>query len=80
MQEFDVWFRSEEGDLPKESAINEWQGYLETASTMFGKRLNVAGEMAEAMREAGFENVTDDIIKVMFRGLLCYATQVSLIT
>ncbi|KAH8789719.1 S-adenosyl-L-methionine-dependent methyltransferase, partial [Hyaloscypha finlandica] len=64
MQEFDVWFRSEEGELPADSKIAEWQSYLDQASLMFGKRLNVANEFKEKMIEVGFEDVRDDIIKV----------------
>lgn len=64
MQEFDVWFHSEAGPLPADSCIVEWQQYLETASQSFGKRLNVAGSMAAWMREVGFADVTDEIIKV----------------
>lgn len=70
MQEFDVWFRSEEGGLPADSKIAEWQSYLDQASLMFGKRLNVANEFKEKMIEVGFEDVRDDIIKVrLFCGL-----------
>lgn len=66
MQEFDVWFRSEEGELPADSKITEWQQYLDQASLMFGKRLNVANEFKEKMIEVGFEDVVDEIIKVRF--------------
>jgi Methyltransferase domain len=66
MQEFDVWFRSEEGELPKDSKIAEWQQYLDEASLLFGKRLNVASEFREKMIGVGFEDVRDDIIKVCF--------------
>lgn len=59
-----MWFQSEEGELPKDSAIAQWQQYLETASSMFGKRLNAAGGMAEAMRGVGFVDVRDEVIKV----------------
>ncbi|KAH7333389.1 methyltransferase [Rhexocercosporidium sp. MPI-PUGE-AT-0058] len=64
MQEFAVWFQSEEGDLPADSAIAQWQGYMDTASTLFGKKLNAAGGMAEAMRGVGFGGVVDDVLKV----------------
>jgi hypothetical protein len=64
MQEFDVWFRSEEGELPVDSKIAEWQSYLDQASLIFGKRLNVANEFKEKMIDVGFEDVRDDIIKV----------------
>jgi N-acyl-L-homoserine lactone synthetase len=66
MQEFDVWFRSEEGVLPEDSKIAEWQRYLDQASLMFGKRLNVANEFKEKMINVGFEDVRDDIVKVCF--------------
>ncbi len=66
MQEFDVWFRSEEGDLPADSKIAEWQNYLDQASLMFGKRLNVANEFKEKIIAVGFEDVRDDIIKVRY--------------
>lgn len=64
MQEFDVWFQSEEGQLPADSAIMEWQKYLDEASGMFGKKLNVAREMAGWMSEVGFEDVTEHVVKV----------------
>ena len=61
-----MWFQSEEGQLPADSAIMEWQNYLDEASIMFGKKLNVAREMAPWMSEAGFEDVKEDVIKVRF--------------
>lgn len=64
MQEFEVWFYSETGSLPAGSCIAEWQEHLDTASQMFGKRLNVARNLDTFMRDAGLEDVTDDIIKV----------------
>lgn len=64
MQEFDVWFQSEEGELPADSAIMEWQKYLDEASGMFGKKLNVARDMAGWMSEVGFEDVREDVVKV----------------
>lgn len=64
MQEFDVWFQSEEGELPADSAIMEWQKYIDEASRMFGKKLNVAAEMAAWMREVGFDDVREEVIKV----------------
>jgi hypothetical protein len=46
IQEFDIWFQSEEGELPVDSTIIEWQKYLDEASRMFRKKLNVASEIA----------------------------------
>jgi hypothetical protein len=66
MQEFDVWFQSEEGELPADSAIMEWQKYIDEASRLFGKKLNVAAEMAAWMREVGLDDVREEVIKVRF--------------
>jgi hypothetical protein len=66
MQEFDVWFSSEEGELPETSMISEWQRHLDEASCLFGKRLNVAGELRQRMVDSGFTEVKDDVLKVCF--------------
>lgn len=52
--------------MPADSKVTEWQQYLDQASLMFGKRLNVANEFKEKMIEVGFEDVVDEIIKVRF--------------
>lgn len=64
MQEFEVRWHSEGGPLPEGSNIAKWQDHIDTASELFGKKLNVANRMAVWMREAGFEDVTDEVIKV----------------
>jgi SAM-dependent methyltransferase len=64
IQEFEVWFRSQDGDLPEDSPIKQWQRLLNEASSQFGKRLNIAEDLKEKLANAGFEDVRDNICKV----------------
>jgi hypothetical protein len=65
LQEYETWIRSDDDEGLKNCAyIPEWQSKVDEASTMFGKRMNVAAEQKEKMIAAGFEGVTDVVQKV----------------
>lgn len=63
-QEFAVWFHSQDGPLPEDSALNIWQHHLEHCSQLFGKRLNIAEDLEEPFKNAGFVDVKHDVHKV----------------
>jgi trans-aconitate methyltransferase len=67
MQEYDTWIRSDDGGLDNAPNINEWQQKVDKASTMFGKRMNVASEQKAKIIAAGFEDVTEIVHKVLIR-------------
>lgn len=64
MQECETWIRSDDNEnLSNCPCIVEWQSKVDEASTMFGKRMNVAGEQKDKLIAAGFEGVTDAVQK-----------------
>lgn len=68
MQEYETWIRSDDDeDLKNCPLIVEWQGRVDEASKMFGKRMNVASEQKDKIIAAGFENVVDEVQKVSQR-------------
>jgi len=65
IQEFDVQYYSQKPDaLPRDSAILQWQTLLHEASGMIGKRLHCSPELGRTLEEAGFEDVTSQVIMV----------------
>lgn len=63
-QEFEAWLFSEDESIENAQATMQWQQYLDEASTKFGKRLNVATEIAGFVSDAGFTNVEEKLFKV----------------
>jgi predicted methyltransferase len=65
IQEFDVWFHSQNpGGLPQDSAIVQWQTLIDQASVQVGKKLNCGAELGAHLESAGFENMQSQVIKV----------------
>lgn len=65
MQEYETWIRSgDDENLNRRPCIVEWRSKVDEANTMFGKRMNVAGEQKEKIIAAGFEDVTEVVQKV----------------
>ena len=65
MWEYETWIRSDDDEnLSRCPRIVEWQSKVGEAGTMFGKRMNVAGEKKEKTVAAGFEDVTEVVQKV----------------
>jgi len=65
IQEFDGWFHSQNvGGLPPDSAILQWQGLLNQASTQVGKKLNCSSELGGYLEEVGFKNIQTQVIKL----------------
>jgi SAM-dependent methyltransferase len=62
MQEHDAWISTIDAELPPWTA--DWNVTLNQASAVFGKYLNVANEHVGWMREAGFVDVQDHILKI----------------
>jgi hypothetical protein len=58
-------FRAKREKYPRIPHI-KWQKYLDEARRMFGKKLNVASEMAAWMGEVGFDDAREETIKVRF--------------
>lgn len=64
LQEYETWVRSDDGTHEQATMLLDWQQKLDQGSRQFGKRMNVASDVAEWMQDAGFVNVTDDVYKV----------------
>jgi cyclopropane fatty-acyl-phospholipid synthase-like methyltransferase len=71
MQEYETWVRSDDGTLENAKFIIEWQEKIDEASKAFGKQMNVASLQKGYMKEAGFEDVTEIIHKVLLSSM-CY--------
>lgn len=65
MQEYEAWISSDDDPLlTKAPHTKQWQELIDEASTKFGKRMNVASQQKSWIEAAGFEDVTDDVVKV----------------
>ncbi|KAL1963763.1 hypothetical protein VTN77DRAFT_7829 [Rasamsonia byssochlamydoides] len=64
LQEFKVWVHSQHGELPEDSHIQRWQRALVDGTASFGKPLNVAGQLADKLKAAGYVDVQEDVLKV----------------
>lgn len=65
MQEFEVWVKSDDDTLKKAPNLIQLQTLVDEASTKLGKQMNVATEQKQKLIDAGFEDVTDDVYKVL---------------
>lgn len=65
MQEYETWIRSDDDpDYKNAPNISTWQTKVDEASMKFGKRLRIAGQVKQMMIDAGFEDVTEKILRV----------------
>ncbi|KAH6839588.1 S-adenosyl-L-methionine-dependent methyltransferase [Chaetomium sp. MPI-CAGE-AT-0009] len=64
MQEYDAWIFSDDDSFERAPWTKEWVEGLDRASTMFGKTINVARKHKQWMIDAGFEDVTEKIIRI----------------
>jgi hypothetical protein len=61
--EFEVWVHCQ-NDIEPPKMINQWQFGLADAGERIGRTFVVATHLKRWMEEAGFEGVTENIIKV----------------
>lgn len=64
MQEYDAWIFSDDDSFERAVWTKEWVEKLDGASKMFGKQINVAKKHKQWMIDAGFEDVTEKMIRV----------------
>jgi hypothetical protein len=70
MQEYEAWVRSDDDpELLNAPAVAQWQQLVDEASIKFGKRINIAESVEQRFKDAGFEDVRDDLYKAC--PLLC---------
>lgn len=62
-QEISAWFYSDEPGF-EASNIQYWQEQIDEATTKMGKRFNIAHEQKQRMLDAGFINVTQEVVEV----------------
>jgi hypothetical protein len=58
------WARSDDGSFPPDCSYAELQRRLEEASTMFGKKIDIAAEHKEMVKQVGFVDVEEVVTKV----------------
>lgn len=77
MQDHECWINSDDGGMDRAPACSEWIREVDRASEMFGKRLNIAHLHRQWMLDAGFEQVSEIVKKVIChhgphqKGLTC---------
>lgn len=64
LQEFRVWFHSQDGELPEDSNIQIWQRALLDGTVSFGKPINIIEKLAAKVKDAGFVRVQEDVLKI----------------
>jgi len=60
----EAWALTDDDSLPDTSPYVEFQKRLDEASTKFGRKMNIAPHHKQALIDAGFEDVVDEIRKV----------------
>jgi len=64
LSEFEAWASTDDNSLPHTSAYWEFQNLIDEASSKFGRVMNVAPFHEQRVKDAGFEDVHDEIVKV----------------
>ena len=65
IQEFEFEFHSEKPEgLTENSAIMQWQKWIDKASVGMGKQLNCAANLNTKLEDAGFTEITFEVVKV----------------
>jgi hypothetical protein len=63
----EAWASTDDDSLPETSVFAEYQRLLDEASTKFGRKLNIALHHKQALIDAGFQDVVDEVRKVSIR-------------
>ena len=69
MQDHECWLNSDDGGMDRAPGCSEWIREVDKASTIFGKKLNVAHQHRQWMIDAGFQSVSETIRKVCLQHL-----------
>lgn len=64
MQDYVSWIKSDDETIKRGKWTLEWVNEINRGTEMFGKSLNVVHKYAEWMKEAGFVEIRDEIVKV----------------
>ncbi|OIW22902.1 S-adenosyl-L-methionine-dependent methyltransferase [Coniochaeta ligniaria NRRL 30616] len=64
MQEYDAWIFSDDDSFERAPWTKSWVEKLDEASKMYGKQINVARKQKQWMIDAGFEDVTERVIRI----------------
>ncbi len=65
MQEYEAWIKSDDDpQLLNAPFVLQWLQLIDEASVKFGKRFNIAENVEQWFKDAGFEDVRDDRYKV----------------
>ncbi|KAE8149547.1 S-adenosyl-L-methionine-dependent methyltransferase [Aspergillus avenaceus] len=63
VQEFQVQFHTQDGDLPDDSSIRQWNRHLVDGMATFGKPMDVTEELSGKLKAAGSVDVQDHVLK-----------------
>jgi hypothetical protein len=70
MQEYEAWIKSDDDpQLLNAPFVLQWLRLIDEASAKFGKRFNIAENVEQWFKEAGFEDVRDDRYVVYFSAI-----------
>ncbi|KAF5858708.1 hypothetical protein ETB97_003876 [Aspergillus alliaceus] len=64
LEEFPVWFHTQDGELSDDSYTRQWNRHLVDGMITFGKSIRTVEQQAEKMKAAGFVDVHEDVLKV----------------
>ena len=63
-QEYEAWMKSDDDSINHAHAVMRWQTLIDEGTVKFGKRMNLANEIAGFLVNHGFSNVEDEGYKV----------------
>ena len=63
-QDFDITYYSEDGSLKEEHALLKWITTLRDAAQDFGREASPGPKLVEWMKDAGFEGITDEKLRM----------------
>ncbi|KIW20703.1 hypothetical protein PV08_01280 [Exophiala spinifera] len=64
IQDHECWLNSDDGGMARAPACTQWIHEVDRASTMFGKKLNIAHQHRQWMIDAGFQDVREVVHKI----------------
>jgi hypothetical protein len=64
VSDFEAWASTDDNSLPEESDYMEFQRRLDEASTIIGRKMNIAPYHKQTLIDAGFQDVVADVRKV----------------
>ncbi|KAJ9353458.1 S-adenosyl-L-methionine-dependent methyltransferase [Paecilomyces variotii] len=64
LQEFRVWFHSQNDSLPEASSINRWQRILLDGTKSLGMPINIIEELGDKLKAAGYTDLHEHVLRI----------------